>query len=105
AQEFSATAHHRDAAVDAGAFAIGGIDIAILWIGVDAGRHEELRGVGIQRLSLYGAIVGIFGPFLADLKPLLASVIGIFLPDAGWLSCDPYIVVLVDVTAMEACIK
>src|SRR5215475_11582417 len=43
-QEFSAAVHHRNAAIDAGAFAIRNIDIAILWISVDAGGHEELRG-------------------------------------------------------------
>jgi hypothetical protein len=66
---------------------------------------EELRGVRIQRLALDGSIVGIHDAFFPDLKQKLAAVMGIFLHHAGRCGRDPYIVVLVDVTAVEACIE
>ena len=56
AQELAIAIHHGDTLVAVPALAVGDVDIAILRIDGDARRHEELRGVRIQRRALDGAV-------------------------------------------------
>src|SRR6266850_4784371 len=59
----------------------------------------------IERFTLSGAIGGIEHALFPDLKQELASVVRIFLHHAGWSASDPHVVVLIEVTAVEACFE
>ena len=102
AQKAALAVQHGDAAVAVAAFAVGHIDIAVLAIDEDAGRHVELRERGIERLALDGAVGGIQHALLADLHEQLAAVMGEFLHHAGRGGGDPEIAVLVEMAAVQA---
>src|SRR6267142_5565298 len=59
----------------------------------------------IERFTLSGAIGGIEHALFPDLKQELASVVRIFLHHAVWSASDPHVVVLIEVTAVEACFE
>ena len=82
AQELAGLVQHRHAAVAVRAFAVGDVDVAVLAVHIDAGRHVERRGRRIQRLALVCAVGGIELALLPDLKKQLAAVMGVFLNHA-----------------------
>src|SRR4029077_40726 len=102
AQEFSSPIDHRDAAVNTATFAVGDVNVAVLWVDPNARGREKLRGVRIQRLTLLRAIRRIQDAFLTDLEQELASVVGVFLNHAGRRTRYPEIVVFVDETTVQA---
>ena len=102
AQEISVRVEHGDPAVAAPAFTVGDIDVTVLSVDKDAGRHEEVRRARIERRAFDGSVRGIVHALLPDLHEQLAAVMGIFLNHAGRGARDPHIVVRVEMTAVEA---
>src|SRR5262249_3817172 len=77
-------------------------NVSVLTIDKDTRRHEELRRIRIERLTLDGTIRGIEHALFPDLKQELASVVGVFLHHSGRSASYPDVVVFVDMTAVEA---
>ena len=92
---------HRDPVVAAADLPVGHVDVAGLLVDVEARGQEELRAVGVQRLTLARAVRGIVLPRLADLLQQLAASGGVLLHHAGPGRDDPQAAVRPDVAIVQ----
>ena len=97
--------HHGDAAVAARAFAVGHVDVAVLPIDEDAGRHEERAALELSGLPLAVPSEESNTPFLPICSSSLLPSCEYFCTIPDGRAGDPDIAVLVEVTAVQARIE